>query len=86
MLLSADFSSFRGKEIGNEKLIGILDLQQLSYKNVDPRGLITGFQFLQVSISTKVLKANICTVKSLVNVKKCFKKKQNLLNLPCFFE
>ncbi|XP_021821134.1 sec14 cytosolic factor isoform X1 [Prunus avium] len=40
-------SSFRGLEIGNEKLIGILDLQQISYKNVDARGLITGFQFLQ---------------------------------------
>ncbi|BBG94598.1 Sec14p-like phosphatidylinositol transfer family protein [Prunus dulcis] len=37
----------RGREIGNEKLIGILDLQQISYKNVDARGLITGFQFLQ---------------------------------------
>ncbi|KAL6187547.1 hypothetical protein ACLB2K_038945 [Fragaria x ananassa] len=40
-------SSYRGREIGNEKLIGILDLQQISYKNVDARGLITGFQFLQ---------------------------------------
>ncbi|TQD70930.1 hypothetical protein C1H46_043539 [Malus baccata] len=40
-------SSFRGKEIGNEKMIVILDLQQLSYKNVDARGFITGFQFLQ---------------------------------------
>ncbi|KAJ0095101.1 hypothetical protein Patl1_15565 [Pistacia atlantica] len=36
-------SSFRGREIGNEKLIAILDLQQISYKNVDARGLITGF-------------------------------------------
>ncbi|XAR63684.1 hypothetical protein NMG60_11023710 [Bertholletia excelsa] len=40
-------SSFRGREIGNEKLIGILDLQQITYKNIDARGLITGFQFLQ---------------------------------------
>ncbi|KAK9276759.1 hypothetical protein L1049_006295 [Liquidambar formosana] len=40
-------SSFKGREIGNEKLIGILDLQQISYKNIDARGLITGFQFLQ---------------------------------------
>lgn len=45
------FSSFKGREVGNEKLIGILDLQQLSYKNVDARGLITGFQFLQVRSS-----------------------------------
>lgn len=47
--LFGDFSGFRGKEIGNEKLIAILDLQQIGYKNVDARGLITGFQFLQVS-------------------------------------
>lgn len=40
-------SSFKGREIGNEKLIGILDLQQITFKNVDARGLITGFQFLQ---------------------------------------
>ncbi|XP_050947385.1 phosphatidylinositol/phosphatidylcholine transfer protein SFH13 isoform X2 [Cucumis melo] len=43
-------SAFKGREIGNEKLIGILDLQQISYKNIDPRGLITGFQLLQVLI------------------------------------
>ncbi|PON81816.1 CRAL-TRIO lipid binding domain containing protein [Trema orientale] len=40
-------SSFKGREIGNEKLIGILDLQNISLKNVDARALITGFQFLQ---------------------------------------
>ncbi|XP_044488439.1 CRAL-TRIO domain-containing protein YKL091C [Mangifera indica] len=40
-------SSFRGREIGNEKIVAILDLQQISYKNFDVRGLITGFQFLQ---------------------------------------
>ncbi|KAL3635927.1 hypothetical protein CASFOL_020474 [Castilleja foliolosa] len=40
-------SSIRGEEIGNEKLTAILDLQQLAFKNVDARGLITGFQFLQ---------------------------------------
>ncbi|KAG8637556.1 phosphatidylinositol/phosphatidylcholine transfer protein SFH6 isoform X3 [Manihot esculenta] len=45
-------SSFRGREIGNEKLIGILDLQQITYRNVDARGLITGFQFLQIVIVT----------------------------------
>lgn len=46
---AACYSAFQGKEIGNEKLIGILDLQQISYKNIDPRGLITGFQSLQVN-------------------------------------
>ncbi|KAL2347792.1 hypothetical protein Fmac_001792 [Flemingia macrophylla] len=40
-------SAFKGREIGNEKMIGIIDLKNISYKNVDPRGLITGFQFLQ---------------------------------------
>lgn len=44
-------SGCKGKEIGNEKWIAIVDLQQISYKNVDPRGLITAFQFLQVYIS-----------------------------------
>ena len=44
------FSSFKGREIGNEKLIGILDLQHITYKNIDARGLITGFQFLQVIV------------------------------------
>ncbi|GJR94068.1 sec14 cytosolic factor-like protein [Tanacetum coccineum] len=43
-------SGFKGKEIGNEKLIGVLDLDQIGYKNVDARGLITGFQFLQIII------------------------------------
>ncbi|NP_001355660.1 SEC14 cytosolic factor-like [Solanum lycopersicum] len=40
-------SSFNGREIGDEKLIGILDLQNITYSNVDVRGMITGFQFLQ---------------------------------------
>ncbi|KAG6599921.1 hypothetical protein SDJN03_05154, partial [Cucurbita argyrosperma subsp. sororia] len=40
-------SGSKGKEIGNEKWIAIVDLHQISYKNVDIRGLITGFQFLQ---------------------------------------
>ncbi|TMW92991.1 hypothetical protein EJD97_012311 [Solanum chilense] len=40
-------SSFNGSEIGNEKLLAILDLQNITYSNVDTRGLITGFQFLQ---------------------------------------
>jgi hypothetical protein len=44
------FSSCQGREIGNEKLIGILDLQQITYRNIDARGLITGFQFLQVNV------------------------------------
>ncbi|KAI3453185.1 hypothetical protein Pfo_009848 [Paulownia fortunei] len=49
-------SSFRGEEIGNEKLIAILDLQQISYKNIDARGLITGFQFLQAYYPERLAK------------------------------
>ncbi|XP_022146819.1 SEC14 cytosolic factor [Momordica charantia] len=49
-------SAFQGREIGNEKLIAILDLQQLSYKNIDPRGLITGFQSLQAYYPERLAK------------------------------
>ncbi|XP_065856428.1 CRAL-TRIO domain-containing protein YKL091C-like [Euphorbia lathyris] len=37
----------RGKEKGNEKMVVVLDLQNITYKNVDTRGFISGFQFLQ---------------------------------------
>ncbi|KAK6931650.1 CRAL-TRIO lipid binding domain [Dillenia turbinata] len=40
-------SPFGGRVIGNEKLIAILDLQNLAYKNVDSHGIITGFQLVQ---------------------------------------
>lgn len=40
-------SAIREKEDGNEKLVGVLDLQNISYKNIDARALINGFQFLQ---------------------------------------
>ncbi|KAI3889621.1 hypothetical protein MKX03_007643 [Papaver bracteatum] len=41
-------SSFiEGKEKGDEKLLAILDLGNITYRNVDPRALITGFHFLQ---------------------------------------
>ncbi|XP_015583286.2 CRAL-TRIO domain-containing protein YKL091C [Ricinus communis] len=49
-------SSFKGREIGNEKLIGILDLQQITYRNIDARGLITGFQFLQAYYPERLAK------------------------------
>ncbi|XP_022776490.1 CRAL-TRIO domain-containing protein YKL091C-like [Durio zibethinus] len=49
-------SSVKGREIGNEKLIGILDFQQITYKNVDARGLITGFQFLQAYFPERLAK------------------------------
>lgn len=52
-------SSFKGREIGNEKLIGILDLQHITYKNIDARGLITGFQFLQAYYPERLAKCFI---------------------------
>uniref|UniRef100_A0A7N2L7G7 CRAL-TRIO domain-containing protein n=1 Tax=Quercus lobata TaxID=97700 RepID=A0A7N2L7G7_QUELO len=52
-------SSFKGREIGNEKLIGILDLQNIGYKNIDARGLITGFQFLQAYYPERLAKCFI---------------------------
>ncbi|GAV70941.1 CRAL_TRIO domain-containing protein, partial [Cephalotus follicularis] len=52
-------SSFKGREIGNEKLIGILDLQQISFKNIDARALITGFQFLQAYYPERLVKCFI---------------------------
>ncbi|KAK0574610.1 hypothetical protein LWI29_026178 [Acer saccharum] len=52
-------SSFRGREIGNEKLIGVLDLQKITYKNIDARGLITGFQFLQAYYPERLAKCYI---------------------------
>ncbi|KAI3497996.1 hypothetical protein L1887_33677 [Cichorium endivia] len=52
-------SGFKGKEIGNEKLIGVLDLHQICYKNIDARGLITGFQFLQAYYPERLAKCYI---------------------------
>ncbi|KAI3909530.1 hypothetical protein MKW98_013947 [Papaver atlanticum] len=50
-------SSFKdGKEIGNEKLMAVLDLEKISYKNVDARGLIIGFQFLQAYYPERLAK------------------------------
>ncbi|KAI9074993.1 hypothetical protein K1719_043043 [Acacia pycnantha] len=52
-------SAIKGSEIGNEKLIGILDLQHITYKNIDARGLITGFQFLQAYYPERLAKCYI---------------------------
>lgn len=52
-------SAFKGREIGNEKLVGILDLQNIGYKNIDARGLITGFQFLQAYYPERLAKSFI---------------------------
>ncbi|XP_047307245.1 SEC14 cytosolic factor-like [Impatiens glandulifera] len=49
-------SSFKDKEIGNEKLIAIVDLQNISHKNIDARGFIIGFQFLQAYYPERLAK------------------------------
>ncbi|CAL0314905.1 unnamed protein product [Lupinus luteus] len=49
-------SAFKGREIGNEKLIGVIDLQNISYRNIDARALITGFQFLQTYYPDRLAK------------------------------
>ncbi|KAE8719628.1 TBP-associated factor 15 isoform 1 [Hibiscus syriacus] len=52
-------SSVKGREIGDEKLIGVLDFQNITYKNVDARGLITGFQFLQAYFPERLEKCYV---------------------------
>ncbi|XP_021593670.1 CRAL-TRIO domain-containing protein YKL091C isoform X2 [Manihot esculenta] len=47
LLDKAIASGFKGREIGNEKLVAVLDLQHVTYKNVDVRAFIAGFQVLQ---------------------------------------
>ncbi|WZZ57544.1 hypothetical protein YC2023_057651 [Brassica napus] len=41
------FSGIKEKEVGDEKLVAVFDLANITYKNLDARGLITSFQFLQ---------------------------------------
>ncbi|KAE9615761.1 hypothetical protein Lal_00017171 [Lupinus albus] len=59
LLDKAIASAFKGREIGNEKLIGVIDLQSISYRNIDARGLITGFQFLQAYYPDRLAKCYI---------------------------
>ncbi|KAK2989901.1 hypothetical protein RJ640_019484, partial [Escallonia rubra] len=56
LLVYALFSSFRGREVGNEKLIAVIDVHQVGYKNVDARGLVSGFQFLQAYYPERLAK------------------------------
>ncbi|RZC58008.1 hypothetical protein C5167_005290 [Papaver somniferum] len=56
-------SSFvEGKEKGDEKLMAILDLGNITYRNVDPRALITGFQFLQNYYPERLAKCYIISM------------------------
>ncbi|CAE5957951.1 unnamed protein product [Arabidopsis arenosa] len=48
-----------GKEVGDEKLVGVIDLANITYKNLDARGLITGFQFLQSYYPERLAKCYI---------------------------
>ncbi|MBA0682372.1 hypothetical protein Goari_024097, partial [Gossypium aridum] len=58
-LSCTNLSAVKGREIGNEKLIGVLDFQNITYRNVDARGLITGFQFLQAYFPERLAKCYI---------------------------
>ncbi|XP_068658331.1 sec14 cytosolic factor [Aristolochia californica] len=49
-------SGVKESEVGDEKLVGVLDLQNISYRNIDARGLITGFQFLQAYYPERLAK------------------------------
>ncbi|XP_020869818.1 CRAL-TRIO domain-containing protein YKL091C [Arabidopsis lyrata subsp. lyrata] len=52
-------SGIKGKEVGDEKLAGVIDLANITYKNLDARGLITGFQFLQSYYPERLAKCYI---------------------------
>ncbi|MFS8028098.1 putative CRAL-TRIO lipid binding domain, CRAL/TRIO domain superfamily [Helianthus anomalus] len=55
-------SGVKGTEIGNEKMVAILDLDQMGYKNVEARALITGFQFLQAYYPERLKKCYILSM------------------------
>ncbi|KAM0047880.1 putative CRAL-TRIO lipid binding domain, CRAL/TRIO domain superfamily [Helianthus debilis subsp. tardiflorus] len=55
-------SGVKGTEIGNEKMVAILDLDQIGYKNVEARALITGFQFLQAYYPERLKKCYILSM------------------------
>ncbi|CAH8382412.1 unnamed protein product [Eruca vesicaria subsp. sativa] len=52
-------SGIRDKEVGDEKLVAVIDLSNISYKNLDARGFITGFQFLQSYYPERLAKCYI---------------------------
>ncbi|CAH8382431.1 unnamed protein product [Eruca vesicaria subsp. sativa] len=61
-LLEKSISSaiaIQGKEVGDEKVVGLIDLQNITYKNLDARGTITGFQFLQAYYPERLSKCYI---------------------------
>ncbi|KAI3796301.1 hypothetical protein L1987_38968 [Smallanthus sonchifolius] len=50
MLDKALASGIKDKEIGNEKVVLIMDMKHLAYKNLDTHAFISGFQLLQSTI------------------------------------
>ncbi|CAN8305173.1 unnamed protein product [Cochlearia groenlandica] len=59
MLDKSIASGIKGKEVGDEKLVGVIDLANITHKNLDARGLITGFQFLQAYYPERLSKCYI---------------------------
>ncbi|CAK7324098.1 unnamed protein product [Dovyalis caffra] len=56
MLDKAIARAIEGQEVGNEKIIVLVDLRQLTYKNFDPRGLVNAVKFLQDYYPERVAK------------------------------
>ncbi|KAI7748973.1 hypothetical protein M8C21_033890 [Ambrosia artemisiifolia] len=56
MLDKAIASGIKDKEIGNEKVVVIMDFRNLAYKNVDTQGFIAGFQILQAYYPERLAK------------------------------
>ncbi|KAF2618254.1 hypothetical protein F2Q68_00042338 [Brassica cretica] len=52
-------SAIQGKEVGDEKVACLIDLQNITYKNLDARGTITGFQILQAYYPERLSKCYI---------------------------
>ncbi|CAN8312220.1 unnamed protein product [Cochlearia groenlandica] len=53
-------SGIKGKEVvGDEKLVSVVDLANITYKNIDARAFITSFQFLQSYYPERLAKCYI---------------------------
>uniref|UniRef100_A0A1J3DDK0 CRAL-TRIO domain-containing protein n=1 Tax=Noccaea caerulescens TaxID=107243 RepID=A0A1J3DDK0_NOCCA len=59
LLDKAIASGIKGKEVGDEKSVGLVDLQNVTLKNIDVRGMITAFQFLQSYYPERLLKCYV---------------------------
>ncbi|KAL6970011.1 hypothetical protein U1Q18_029720 [Sarracenia purpurea var. burkii] len=52
-------SALNRNERGTEKFMGVLDLQQITYKNNDARGVITAIQFFQAYYPERLAKCYV---------------------------